>query len=142
MGTEFHLKNALRSLFSKEKPPLGGAPAVRRLKTYSAQSGHVYQYFYEGHRESRTAGGHGTEFVFSVSADRKTWSDLSVLVPGAAIEAWERAHGRELSSAERYAIAKIALFQAFDERPGPAHMREDVRVRMADIDGIVETLGL
>jgi hypothetical protein len=131
-----------RRFFPKTKAPLAGAPAVRRMKTYSAQSGYVYQYFYEGHRPFDAGGERGTEFVFQISADRKSWTDLAVLVSAPAIESWERANARELTAAERYAIAKIALFQAFDERPGPAQMREAVRVRNADIDGIVETLGL
>ena len=49
---------------------------------------------------------------------------------------------RELSLTERYAVAKIALFQAFDERPDPAQLRDEVRVRNADVEGIIETLGL
>ena len=129
-------------LFSRKKTALAGAPTVRRMKTYSAQSGYVYQYFYEGHRAFAAGGESGTEFVFQISADRKTWAGLSVLVSAPALEMWEKAHARELSATERYAIAKIALFQAFDERPGPAQMRDDVRVRQADIDGIVEMLGL
>jgi len=112
------------------------------MKTYSAQSGYVYQYFYEGHRDYRAAADEGVEFVFSVSSDRKEWHGSSVLVSLTAIRSWEQAHGRELNSTERYAVAKIALFQAFDERPDPAQMREEVRVRQADVDGIVETLGL
>jgi len=39
-------------------------------------------------------------------------------------------------------VAKIALFQAFDERPDPAQLRDEVRVRNADVEGIIETLGL
>lgn len=131
-----------RRLFSKKKPPLAGAPAVRRMKTYSAQSGYVYQYFYDGHRQFQSGADSGTEFVFQISADRKTWAGLSVLVSASALAAWEKTSGRELSGTERYAIAKIALFQAFDERAGPGQMRDEVRVRNADIDGIVETLGL
>jgi hypothetical protein len=112
------------------------------MKTYSAQSGYVYQYFYEGHRDYRANGDEGVEFVFSVSSDRKEWHNASVLVSLAAIASWEQSHGRELNLTERYAVAKIALFQAFDERPDPGQMREEVRVRQADVDGIVETLGL
>jgi hypothetical protein len=52
-----------RRFFAPKPVPLSGAPAIRRMKTYSAQSGYVYQYFYEVQRP-------GTEFVFSVSADR------------------------------------------------------------------------
>jgi hypothetical protein len=131
-----------RNLFSKKKAPLSGAPAVRRLKTYSAQSGYVYQYYYEGHREFRSAGESGTEFVFQLSADRKIWEATSVLVSAAAVQAWEQAHDRQLSPTELYAVAKISLFQAFDERALPAQMKGAVWVRIADLDGIVETLGL
>jgi len=131
----------LDKLFPKKKAPLAGAQATRRLKTYSAQSGYVYQYYFEGHRPlaGRKA---GTEFVFTVSADRKRWQAVEVRIPDAAIETWERAHGRELSSTERYAVAKLSLFQAFDERPEPDSLGEPVLVRNADVQGIMETLGL
>ena len=131
-----------RSLFSKNKPPLTGAPAVRRLKTYSAQSGYVYQYYYEGHRPFRSKPDSGTEYVFSVSADAKQWHPGSVMLGDAAVGEWERTNGRELSATERYAVAKLALFQAFDERSDPEQMKNEVRVRAADVAGIVETLGL
>jgi hypothetical protein len=36
----------------------------------------------------------------------------------------------------------MALFQAFDERPGPPQMKEEVLVRNADVEAIIETLGL
>ena len=131
-----------RSLFKKKPQPLTGIPAIRRLKVYSAQSGYVYQYYYEGHRDFRSSGESGTEFVFSLSADRKNWHPASVLVSDEAVRTWEAAHARELSATERYAVAKVALFQAFDERAEPALMQGEVRVRNADIEGIVETLGL
>ena len=129
-------------LFPKKETPLTGAPPVRRLKTYSAQSGYVYQYCYEGQRPFHQSGESGTEFVFSLSADRKSWRPAKVLLPEGAVAAWEVAHARGLSATERYAIAKMALFQAFDERETPALMKADVRVRNADVEGIVETLGL
>jgi hypothetical protein len=131
-----------RSLFKKKVEPLKGTPTVRRLKTYSAQSGYVYQYYYEGHRDFRSGGESGIEFVFTISADRKNWNPVSVLVSDEAVSAWESTNDRHLSSTERYAISKIALFQAFDERATPALMVNEVRVRNADIEGIVETLGL
>ena len=112
------------------------------MKTYSAQSGYVYQYFYEGHRPLLPGGEAGTEFVFTVSADRKRWHAVEVRVPDSAVAAWERAHARELSPTERYAVAKLSLFQAFDERPAPDRMHDPVRVRTADVDGIIDTLDL
>jgi hypothetical protein len=55
---------------------------------------------------------------------------------------WEQAHDHALSSTERYAISKMALFQAFDERATPDLMKQEVRVRAADVSAINETLGL
>ena len=135
-----------RNFFSKKpfakKGALTGTPAVRRMKTYAAQSGYVYHYYYDGHREYRSANDHGTEFVFTISPDRKTWHTSSVLVSEVAILAWQASHSRELSATERYAVAKMALFQAFDERSAPAQMKNEIRVRHADVDGIVNTLDL
>jgi hypothetical protein len=120
----------LRTLRGKgQPPPLAGAPAVRRLKSYSAASGYVYQYFYEGHR--------GTGYVFHVSGDRRTYFSVAVLLSDAALEA----SPRELTSTEQYAVAKMALFQAFDERSGPAEMRQPVQVWPADLAAIAERLG-
>jgi hypothetical protein len=131
-----------RRLFAKKSVPLSGIPEIRRQKTYSAQSGYVYQYFYEGHRALAANADSGTEFVFTISADRKNWNPASVLVSHAALAEFEQAHARELNSTERYAIAKMALFQAFDERQTPEMMKQEIRVRSADVEGIVETLGL
>lgn len=129
-------------LFGRKPAPLTGAPKIRRQKTYSAQSGYVYQYFYEGQRPSGRDGESGTEFVFDVSADRKRSASLSVFVEEQAVENWQRDHRRVLSPTERYAIAKMALFQAFDERTSPEAMREDVRVRSADAEAFLATLDI
>ena len=127
---------------SRKPQPLTGAPAIRRQKTYSGQSGYVYQYYYEGHRPYKRERNHGTEYVFNVSADRKTSIAVSVLVSDTALEDWQSRHGRTLYASERYAIAKMALFQAFDERPDPATMDADVQVRAADVEAILITLGI
>jgi hypothetical protein len=132
----------LERWFSRKPQPLTGAPEVRRQKTYSGQSGYVYQYYYEGHRPYQRDREKGTQFVFEVTADRKTSLTVSVLVSDAALEDWESRHGHELHGSERYAIAKMALFQAFDERPDPGAMRADVRVRAADVEAILITLGI
>jgi hypothetical protein len=129
-------------LFKKKPAPLTGAPTVRRQKTYNAQSGYVYQYFYEGQRPFQRDAEAGTEFVFDVSSDRKTSAPVSVFVLDEAVRAWEEQHGRELVATERYAAAKIALFQAFDERAHPGLMKQDIRVRAADIEAILAGLGI
>lgn len=131
----------LEWLHRKKPAPLAGAPEARRHKSYSAQSGYVYQYFYEGYRAAQSGHEAGTQYVFQVSADRKTYSPVSVFLPDAVAAAWESAH-RGLSSTERYAVAKMALFQAFDERERPEQMKLEILVRAADLEAILDTLGL
>ncbi len=122
--------------FRKKPRPLTGAPRVRRQKTHSAQSGYVYQFYYEGQRKDPA----GMEFVFEVSADRKTSFPVVVRVPAAAVAGWERAHGRELIANEWYAIAKMALVGAFDQRPNPGAMAAPVDVSSEGVEEILHTL--
>ena len=128
--------------FRKKEAPLTGAPAVRRQKTYSAESGYVYQYFYEGQRPATRGGLTGVQFVFNVSADRKSSFPVSVFVGDEALETWQQEHARQLGFTERYAIAKMALFQAFDRRPAPDAMSEEVRVHASDVESILATLDI
>lgn len=122
--------------------PLTGAPAVRRQKTYSAQSGFAYQYFYQGRRSVHRQGAPCTEYVFEVTADRRNTVPVSVFLPEASLAAWIDEHRRDLTAAERYGLAKLALFQAFDERPGPSHLSHPVELRTADVQAIAATLDL
>lgn len=128
----------LSRLFGKKPAPLAGAPPLRRQKTYSAQSGYVYQYFYEGHRPS--SGERGTEYIFDVCSDRKTSSPVSVVISDAAVASWQNESGRTLSATEQYAIAKMALFQAFDERESPEAMRDAIHVAPRDVQAILAAL--
>jgi hypothetical protein len=110
---------------SEARPPLRGAPAVRRQKNYTALSGYAYEYFFDGYRDCPGE----RRYEFTVSGDRKNWFPLVVVLPESALSAWEESHGRRLADNERYGVAKLALFAAFDERPGPNAMRESpVRV--------------
>ena len=126
--------------FQKRAVPLTGSPPVRRQKSYSAQSGYVYQYHYEGHRP--LIPGKGTEYVFEVCADRKTSAPVSVQVHDEALESWERERGRSLSQTERYAIAKMALFQAFDERESPAALGEPVSLGADHVKAFLNALDI
>ena len=119
--------------------PLTGAPQVRRMKTYAAQSGYVFHYHYLGQRPWRSAGSSGTEYVFQISSDRRKWRSTSILLGDDALAGRESRLGRVLIAAERYAIAKLTLFQAFDERED---VSGELRVRAADLDAILDTLGI
>jgi hypothetical protein len=126
----------------KKEVPLSGAPVVRRQKTHSAESGYVYQYFYEGQRAAKRDGAAGTQYVFNVSADRKSSFPVSVFISDKALAEWQADHGRQLGSTERYAIAKLALFQAFDQRESPAAMSEEICVSDADVAAFLATLDI
>jgi hypothetical protein len=122
-------------------PSLRGAPLVRRDKTYSAGSGYVYVYHYQGWRKVNRGGQPATEYVFDVSASRRPAFSVSVFVSDSVVEQWEQDHGRQLLDSERYAIAKMALRQAFDERPDPGDMQTPVEVSPADAAAILSLLG-
>jgi len=112
------------------------------LKTYSAQSGYVYQYFFEGRRRCKVKAGRATEFVFSVTADCKHYEMVPVRIPDSAVEEWQAANTRELSSTECYAVAKMALFQAFDERESPKDIHREILVSNAGLASFVQILEL
>lgn len=86
-----------------------------RVKTYSAQTGIVYQYLFAGQKPARRRWlRRGTEYFFNVSPDRKRNYRLVIFLDQRVTAAWARQHGRALSSSEEYAAAKLRLFEAFD----------------------------
>jgi len=117
--------------------------AVRRVKSYSAANGYVYQYcFYEVNR-IRHNGGLAGEFIYAISADRRTTFGLRIIVQQPALEAWAQANGRPLTSSEEYAVAKMRLFQAFDQGAVPLTAKAAANVSLSvDETNLEELLGL
>ena len=120
--------------------------AVRRVKSYSAADGYVYQYyFFEGNRAQRQ-GTHGGEFTYVVSTDRRTAYPFKIFVTQSALDEWARVNGRALSSSEEYAVAKMRLFQAFDEgavKPAPeGRQPEEVLVDESNLEEMLGRLGI
>jgi hypothetical protein len=91
--------------------------AVRRVKTYSAATGYVFQYFFYEVNRTRRGAAEGTEYVYMVTADREQMHPLRIFVERSAVARWARQAGRELTGTEEYAVAKMRLFRAFDELP-------------------------
>jgi ubiquinone biosynthesis protein UbiJ len=90
---------------------------VRRLKTYTGGQGYVYQYYFVGQRAAIADDPEApaTEFIFDVTADRKSTYAVSVFLKESAVKEWAVKHGRALTEPEQYAAAKLRLFRAFDE---------------------------
>jgi hypothetical protein len=115
---------------------------VRRVKSYSAASGYVYQYyFFEVNRSSR-GGSPGTEYVYMVSVDRKTAFPLAIFVRRDALEEWARVNGRPLTGTEEYALAKMRLFQALDEVEDLATARPELAVDSSNLETLLSNLGI
>lgn len=90
---------------------------VRRVKTYTAQTGYVYEYYFVGKRDALAGDpfAPSTEFVFDVSPDRKSIFAVSIFLPPHVLETFAGERGRELTDPEQFAAVKLRLQQAFDE---------------------------
>ncbi len=114
----------------------------RRLKTYSAESGYVYQYYFlESRPLQRLWTRTGTLFLFHATTDCKNYFVVQVIVQEKALQAWECNHGRALAAQEQYAAAKMRLFRAFDETERPGGMDQAI-VTEANIEELLEPLNL
>jgi hypothetical protein len=127
-------------------PPMARPDAVRRIKSYSSANGYVYQYcFYEVNRITHNGAPVG-EFIYAISADRKSTFALRILVEQSALEAWAQANGRALTISEEYAVAKMRLFQAFDEGAVPlaAEAATDLRLHVDDsnLEQLLQSLNI
>ena len=120
--------------------------AVRRVKSYSAADGYVYQYyFFEGNRAQRH-GRPGGEFTYVISADRRSAFPFKIFVRQSALDAWAKRNGRSLTSSEEYAVAKMRLFQAFDEGsaqvPPEGQQAREVVVDESNLEDLLGKLGI
>jgi len=112
--------------------------AAHRTKSYSAATGYVYQYYFFEVAKTTRGGFAGTEYIYMVSTDRKTVFPLRVFVRRDVLDTWAARNGRQLTGTEEYAVAKMRLFQAFDE---VENMLADGRRLVIDAQDLSELLG-
>lgn len=122
----------------EDRNQLRGAPATPRLKTYSAETGFVYQYVYRGYRDRDDEP--GLAYRFSVTRDRKTYFFVTVILSLDAKEQWQQMSGRELLDVEGYAVSKMALFAALDGHSEIRQLQAPVVLSAHDINGHLQTL--
>jgi hypothetical protein len=116
--------------------------AVRRVKSYSAATGYVYQYYFFEVEKKRRGSVSGTEYVYIVSVDRKNAFPIRIFVHGDAVEKWAARNGQVLSGTEEYAIAKMRLFQAFDEIESLNEKSPDLAVDEGNLEPLLSQLDL
>lgn len=113
----------------------------RRVKTYTAQTGFVYEFYFVGKRPALEADA-ATEYVFDVSNDRKVMFSVSVFLPEAAIAEWAKAHGRRPSDAEQYAAVKMRMLRAFDEVKDMLHEGRSLELTGTGMEEFLGELGV
>jgi len=96
-------------------PHMPRPEAAHRVKSYSAATGFVYQYYFYEVEKKRRGSADGTEYVYMASVDRKHVFPVRIFVSRPALEKLSAQTGREFTGTEEYAVAKMRLFQAFDE---------------------------
>jgi len=115
---------------------------VRRIKAYSAESGYVYQYQFQDVHPAQKEGAAGNEYIYYVSADRKTMFPVRIFVRRDALDNWTKKTGRMLTGTEEYAVAKMRLFQALDEVEDFSTKRPDLVVDESNLPALLERLDL
>src|SRR5579863_8252302 len=106
------------SALDLNNPCMPRPEAAHRVKSYSAETGYVYQYYFYEVEKSKRGGAAGTEYVFMASVERKHVFPVRILVDKDALEKFSASTGRAFTGTEEYAVAKMRLFQAFDEVEG------------------------
>ncbi len=116
--------------------------AVRRIKSYSAATGYVYQYYFYEVKKTRHGPAAGTEYVYMVSVDRQKVFPLRIFVLRSAVEKWAKKTGRNITGTEEYAVAKMRLFQAFDEMDDLASAQPVLLVDESNLETLLGRLDL
>ena len=116
--------------------------AAHRVKSYSAATGYVYQYYFYEVEKTRLGGLEGTEYVYMASVDRKHVFPVKIFVGKDALEKWSAHTGRQFTGTEEYAVAKMRLFQAFDELEELSAKTPDLQVDETNLDALLSLLDL
>ncbi|MGA8142728.1 MAG: hypothetical protein WB987_02435 [Candidatus Acidiferrales bacterium] len=116
--------------------------SVRRIKSYSAESGYVYQYQFHDAHPAQQGAARGNEYVYYISADRKKMFPVRIFVRHDSLEKWGKATGRPLTGTEEYAAAKMRLFQAFDEGQELSATGPPLVVDESNLNALLERLDL
>lgn len=116
--------------------------AAHRVKSYTAETGYVYQYYFYEAQKAQRGPVSGREYVYMVSADRKTMFAIKVFVQHDAVQKWSREAARELTGTEEYAAAKMRLFEGFDAVEDFAVSRPELVVDETNLGALLAKLDI
>ena len=115
---------------------------VRRIKTYSAENGRVYQFQFHGIEQCERNGKATAEYTYYATEDRTTMHAVRVVVMRDALKRWSDANGRALTGTEEYAVAKMRLFEGFDEDDEILKGKRELIVDDSNVLTLLEKLNL
>jgi hypothetical protein len=127
---------------SLNNPCMSRPEVLRRVKSYSSATGYVYQYYFYEVQKARHGNSEGTEYVYMVSVDRKHVFPLKVFVVKDAMEKSSAGTGQHLTGTEEYAVAKMRLFQAFDEAEELTAKTPSLVIDDTNLDSLLSQLDL
>ena len=132
-----------KSAVGLNNPGMPRPEVAHRVKSYSAATGYVYQYYFYEVEKSKRGPTAGTEYVYMASVDRKHVFPVKIFVAKEALEKWSARTGRQFSGTEEYAVAKMRLFQAFDEVEGfSLAITPELLVDESNLDALLAQLDL
>jgi hypothetical protein len=109
-----------------------------RTKTYSGESGYVYQYHFEGERDYPD----GKAYLFCISVAGAPPFVTEIRIRRTSTDPWELSERRKLTPTEHYAIAKMALFSLLDRASSPAALIDAYEVSAEEVREILRTLDI
>jgi hypothetical protein len=138
-----HTLRPVDSATGRENNVVVSRPQVaRRFKSYSAATGYTFQYAFEEVRKARRGFSSGNEYIYRVSSDRKSSFPVFIFVRHDAAREWGRKCGREMNGTEEYAVAKMRLFQAFDEVENFTFATPELVVDGSNVEDLMARLDL
>ena len=126
----------------RNNPKMPRPEAAHRVKSYSAATGYVYQYYFYEVEKSQRGAAAGAEYVYMASVDRKHVFPVKIFVARESLEKWAAREGRQFTGTEEYAVAKMRLFQAFDEVEDLASKSPDLVVDESNLEALLAQLDL
>lgn len=118
--------------------------SVRRLKTYTSQTGYVYEYYFVGKRHALPDDplAPATEYIFDISSDRKTTCAVSIFLSPGVLLTYAASHERSLSEPEQYAAVKMRLLQALDEIADMVQHGRRLTLGAEALEALLQSVGI
>src|SRR5689334_13470748 len=113
------------------------------MKSYTTHRGFLFDYSFTGLRLSPGEFSMGFEYVFDVTSSSGVTFSSSIILDNGLLNGWMDHHHRDLSISDRYAIAKMGLFQLLEAVSDPTDVLPSGKILTSmDLSTITTVLSL